>query len=268
LKVLSVRRPDGKYLICRDTSRTDKLHVVVTDADTGKPTCSLELAAPEFPLESAVFVWLGQREAAAWVGKKITRFDYHTGKVLSTKAVAGSLYPRDVAVDAGTISWVEGNARFGEVELFRLDLDTAKVKKLGATRMKRFTGNKIGFVPGGRFLHVADPDFYLLDRQTLKVVSRREFRGVDLLGLAFTADGKRFAVAAGSSIYIDRQLRTHDANLPTLIRVHDTRTGKTRAAFAPRSRWVFMRFSPGGRRLAVVNDDRTIELWQLPEVDR
>jgi WD40 repeat protein len=100
------------------------------------------------------------------------------------------------------------------------------------------------------------------------VVSWREFRGVDLLGLTFTPDGKRFAVAAGSAVYVDRNLNSYDANLPTRIRVHDTTTGKTLAAFAPATRRVLMRFSPDGQKLVVVNEDRTIELWDVSGPDR
>jgi WD40 repeat protein len=34
------------------------------------------------------------------------------------------------------------------------------------------------------------------------------------------------------------------------------------------TRWVSVKFSPGGKQLAVINDDGTFELWSLSALDR
>jgi WD40 repeat protein len=54
----------------------------------------------------------------------------------------------------------------------------------------------------------------------------------------------------------------------SVVRIHETRTGRTLGAFPASTRWVSVRFSPDGKQLAVANDDGTLELWDLSALDR
>ncbi len=127
------------------------------------------------------------------------------------------------------------------------------------------TGNRRGLVLGGKLFYIGDPGLYLYDRQTLKLAAQKAFKGLDLLALAFSADGSRYAVVTGGRIFIDDRLRRYDPETTSLVRVQDTLTGATRAAFPAPTRWCpILKFSPDGKRLAVVGDDGSLEVWDLP----
>jgi WD40 repeat protein len=268
LEVLSPREPDGRYLICRDTAAKEgQLAVQVIDAETGKAECSLALPPPE-RFADPTFVWLGDREALFSNESVFIRFDYHTGKVLGEgkwdgKAGLWASGGRRVLVDDGkAVSWIGGSPKYGVFEAHQADLVTGKVRQLGEVRMPQFTGNSCGLVPGGKYFYIGDPDLHLLDRKTLAVVASRRFRGADLLSLDFTAAGDRYAVATGGRIFVDRELRRWDSEAPSMVRIHETVSGKTLGAFPASTRWVSVRFAPDGR-LAVINNDDTIEVWDL-----
>jgi hypothetical protein len=91
------------------------------------------------------------------------------------------------------------------------------------------------------------------------------------LDITFTGDGSRYAVVTGGRIFIDLDyhLRLHqwDPQTPSLVRVHETLSGKTIGAFRASTRWIKIRLAPDGRRLAVINSDDTIEVWDLSALD-
>jgi hypothetical protein len=265
--VLSVREPDGRYALCADLAGKDRPGRVV-DCDTGKVVCEVKLPKPD-RFNSPLYVWLNEREAAVLVEDQLHRFDYQTGKVLETlKLQADGDAPRcsrgQLSEDRKTLYFIEGSARFGYFQAARADLATGKVTPVGRVDMPHFTGNRSGLVPGGKYFYVSEPDLYLLDRQPLTIAREKRFRKTDLLGLTFSADGTRYAVVTGSAVYIDRNLRRWDAGTQSLVRVHDTESGKTLAAFPASTRGPRPRFTPDGRKLVVLNDDDTLETWPLP----
>jgi WD40 repeat protein len=270
LPVLSAREPDGRYLICRDTAAQGDLAVQVIDAETGKPVCSLTLPLPE-AFSDPAFAWLGDCGVLYSNGKDFVRFDYRNGKVLDKGKWDGEVphwahRSGKVTTDDGkALAWIDGGGKSEEFKAHEADLATGKVRQLGEVRMPHFTGNASGLVPGGKYFYVSDPDMYLLDRKTMAVVASRRFRGADLLSLDFTAAGDRYAVVTGSRIYMDvvgQKLRRWDSQTPSMVRIHETFSGKTLGAFPASTRWVSVRFAPDGR-LAVINEDDTIEVWDL-----
>ena len=111
---------------------------------------------------------------------------------------------------------------------------------------------------------MADPNLYIYDRKSLKRVAAKKLDGVDILSLSFSGDGSRYALVSGGRIFIEDVLKWYDPKTQSIVRIHDTPSGKTLLAFAASTRWAHLKFSPDGRRLAVVNNDGTIEVWTLP----
>jgi WD40 repeat protein len=261
--ILSVREPDARYLLCCDyASKEDEPATQVVDADTGQTITSVKVPQS--------FCWLGEHEVLSAGDGRLVRFDCRSGKVLAELKNVEETPGRDgERVDGGkSWYWVQGDVEHGYLMARSLDLATGKTRIVGGTQVATYV-NYYGVVPGGKYFYGADPDVYLLDRRTLQLVARRRFRKVDVLGVTFTADGGRFAVVTGGAIHIiDEKLRRWDPGTRTLVRIHDALSGKTLGALSPATRWVKVRFGPDGNRLAVINDDNTIELWDLSSLPR
>jgi WD40 repeat protein len=270
-KVLSIH-PDGKFLACRDAAGPkDNKTIKILDADTARDRFALTCSDKEY---SDSCVWSGDHEVVYCSGKRLFRCDYQAGKVL-----------KEVKLEKESISFQKGSAELdahgkslywmntrGErrrmCQAWSIDLDTGKIHSIAKVGMDHHAG-KHGLVPGGKYVYLADPHVYLLDRQTLRVAARREFRKTDLLDITFTGDGRHYAVVTGGRILIDLdRLQRRDPRTPSLVRVHETLSGKTVGAFRASTRWIKIRFAPDGRRLAVINDDDTIEVWDLSAGDQ
>lgn len=268
LQVLSARAPDGKYLICRDlAAEGNQVRLKVIDAATGGMMSTLDL--PDWgPFAQPLFLWVNEAEALLYAGERLTRFDFRQGKVVKEikaerESPGAGRYTFTPTLDGAEYHWIMGSPRFGSVEGWTIDLLTGKVRSLGKKDLPRFTGNRGGLVPGNRYFHVGDPDLYLLDRKTLDVVAEKHFRGVDLLDLAFSGDGERYAVVTGGRIHVDGSFRQWDPQIQSLVRVHETLSGKTLAAFPTATRRARCQLSPDGKRVVVINDDDTLESWDL-----
>ena len=60
------------------------------------------------------------------------------------------------------------------------------------------------------------------------------------------------------------QAPTHaDAEKQILVRIHDTLSGRTVGAFASAAGVREVKFDATGRRLVVIHDDDSLELWDL-----
>jgi WD40 repeat protein len=261
---VSFREPDGKYAIAVGND-ADKETARVVECETAKVVFELPLPKRDWLQRLPRIVWIDDNEALCITGDNIIRFDYRKGKVVKEWTGTSDRGAAYLSEDGKILYFLDGNAKYTQLEGHTLDLATGKFDDIGRVQMKHFTGNRHGLVPDGKHFYISDPDLYLLDRKTLKVEVEKHFRKTDMLGLTFNADGSRYAVITGGAIHVDRNLNRLDSGAQSLIRVHETKTGKTLWAFSPSTRWVGVQFSPDGRKLAVENDDDTIELWTLPE---
>jgi DNA-binding beta-propeller fold protein YncE len=134
-------------------------------------------------------------------------------------------------------------------------------------RLKSFTGNASGLVPGGKYFYVADPGMQIFDRSTLEPVAESQLKGKDLLSVEFAPDGSRYAAITGARIFVRDILEHYDPGTQSIVRVHETRTGKTLFAFPSTTRWARVGFTSDGEGLVVTNDDDTLEIWRLPDID-
>ena len=73
------------------------------------------------------------------------------------------------------------------------------------------------------------------------------------------------AVVTGGRIFVDNSLRQWDPKTNSIVRIHETLSGKTLLAFPAPARWLrALRFSPDGKSLLVA-DEGALEVWPMPE---
>jgi WD40 repeat protein len=270
-----IRPSDGRFAICFPAP--NGLDSWDRPADANKPARVIDAESGQFishvPLTNAWMFWIDDNEAAMVEhsldkGKsQIRRFDYRTGKILSTTKMdddwygAGELSEDGRSVFAFEIE-SEGRATWAAPDI--LSLSTGKVTKPARDHSDRARVHRAGLVPGGKYFYLADPHLYIYDRKTMKQVAKEMFDGVDLLGLTFSGDGSRNAIVSGGRIFVEDLFKWYDPKTQSIVRIHETLSGKTLLAFPASTRWARVRFSPDGKRLAVINDDGTIEVWMLP----
>lgn len=264
--VRSERPPDGKYLLCHDEAeKGGKWTLLTVDADTGKTVASIEL-----PKYGGEYLWMSANVVRCALDKKIQYFDCRTGK--SVKEIPpvkdfppSTKYSRSAdGLSLYCVDVFEGRY----VEALSRNLAGGEEKTLASIRPESGAVNKYGMVPGGKYVYAGDPDLFLLEWPNMKVVAQRRFRKADLLDLAFTHRGDRYAVVTGGRIFIDETLRSWDPKTASIVRIHETLSGKTLAGFPTSTRWARVRFSPDDNRLAIINDDNTIEVWDLSKLPR
>jgi WD40 repeat protein len=273
----------------------------IIDADSGEVICSLKLPADRF--HNRVY-WLNDREAVLATGYHLCRFNYHTGQILSDAEIDNNNFwngcPGALSEDgksivlvivAGGMMW----QREGQIEF--VDAMTGAVTK--SARFDLAAGGRyIGLVPGGKYFCLCGPGMDIFDRETAKLIAGRTFRDCELLAAAFSPDGSLYAVVECAGIPLnltrselegdliaeafgwrgDRDVargytaKMDDLDLPSynpavqsLVRLHDTLTGRTVFAFPAESRCVEVRFAPDGKSLALTNDEGTVSIWQLPD---
>lgn len=271
LTIVSVRPPDAKFGIGFPAAEIDRLDIYqpghfkasILDLDTMECLRQIELPATKYDLQ---FCWVDDRLAVIFTGKETCVFDYQKGTIVKrADAPTGRSLGRSLLAENPVIwSFGASDIRMGTGALRKMDLDSFAVTEVGEVRLDRLTGNTSGIAPGGR-CYIGDPGMYIFDLKSLKPVSARDFRDRDLLEVAFDATGDRYAVVTGGRIFINNNFQELDPKTTSIIRVHDTRTGRTLLAWPASTRWIrAMAFSPSGDRLAIVNEDATIETWPLP----
>ena len=264
----SGRHPDGRYLIGSADGGDKKRLLQVFDVEADKVVSSVKV--PTETYGSLNLFWANDREVYAVSGGELCHFDATTGRVLARRKFEARLGRSDRLTEDGKDFFVIGGGipKYTTVEVRRVGVESGKETPVGEFRLGTFSGNDRGLVPGGKWFYVGDPGFYLFDSRTLMPVTSRAFCGISSLSLDFTADGSRFAVVTGGRIFVDRKLRQWDPQTQSVVRVHQTETGRTLGAFPASTRWVSVKFSPDGKQLAVTNDDGTFELWELSALER
>jgi WD40 repeat protein len=268
----SIREPDGRYLIGTTESDENSRTLQVFDVEAGKVIATVNVPSDAFSILRVC--WINDREAVAVTGGELCHFDVTSGKVFARRKLAIKLGRNaGLTEDGKTFFVIDGGIpKYPHVRIDRVSVETGKASRVGEFSLRRFTGNKGGLVPSGKFFYIADPGFYLFERQSLKPVMSRSFRGTNSLSLDFTRDGSRFAVVTGGRIYVDlgpgQELRRWDAQTQSVVRIHDTETGRTLGAFRPSTHQASVRFAPDGKQLVVINGDGTFELWDLTGLNR
>jgi len=264
----SSREPDGRYLIGKAGAGEKEQILQVFDVEAGKLVASVKL--PREWHSSFHLFWVSDHEVLVVTAKELCRFDVITGEVLARRKFEVELGRWTRLTDNRKDFFVidGGIPKYPTVEVRRVGVESGEATAVGEFRLRTFSGNRASLVPGDKYFYIGDPGFYLFDSRTLKPVTSRAFRGTNSLSLDFTRDGTRFVVVTGGTIYVDRNLRQWDPQTQSVVRIHDTETGRTLGAFPASTRWVSVKFSPAGKQLAVTNDDGTFELWDISALNR
>jgi WD40 repeat protein len=265
-RIDSVREPDGGLVFCQDVSgQSGKSHAIF-EADTGRAVCTIALPGND-RLVSGRFLWLNEREGLWLTPDLMARVDLRDGRIIEQKACdgRGGLGRSDwvLSDDRKQLLLFSCSPKGAGLELHALDLATGKVSEVAKDHLPQQVANRCGVVPGGKYFHAGDPDLFLLDRRTLKVVAQRRFDGLSLDRLVFTPDGQRYVAVTAGKPPLGKDALPADAEKTILVRLHDTLSGHTVGAFTATAGVREAKCDATGRRLVVIHDDDSLELWDL-----
>ena len=284
----SVCPSDGRYVLC-PLARDPKMPIQVFDVETGKALCEVALpltwsgagVTDHYAAGVKRVHWLNDQEVLCigyfidntGAGNQWWRFNYRTGEVLSKGTIEvetqnSLLNGLGETTENGKRLLVilgRGKGSWGTLRGEWIDTATLISKKCGEADLDREPNGDFGLVPGGKYFHVGS---HIFDRDTLELVAARDFPRDTLTMMAFSPDGSRYAAV------IEKARRPEEwpvidepewyRKRATLVRIHETLSGRTLLAFTPSAAVQKLAFSANGRRLATANDDGTIEVWDLP----
>ena len=261
----AVRPTDGRYVLCPDAQcfadrRTDApdppATVKVLDADAGKVVGIFPLAV-HWRYGATAFLWPGGTDVVCVDDGTLRRFDLRSGVVSETVKVD---FEHDnalfnglalLAEDGRTVFSPEAGGKQAVGKLTHYDLTDHQTSSPQPLQLPAYDDGYVqGLVPDGRQFYLAGPNVMLFDRRTAEPTLVRMFRGTELMAIAFSNDGRRFAVATREANG-DPARRWPRAGA-AVLRVHDSATGRTLfAADLPDGEVRGLRFSPDGGRVAV-----------------
>ena len=286
----SVRPFDGRYVLCPLT-RDPKKPIQVIDVETGKALCEASLplmwddfAASDYHVASAGSVfWLNDEEALCvglfledhtGTGFHWWRLNYRTGKTLAEGSgdndIENSLwFGRPALTEDGKRLLVLhgfGKGSWGALNGAWIDTTTMVSQKLGEAKLDRKPNGDFGLVPGGKYFHIGS---HIFDRQTLKLVAARDFPRDTLNTIVFSPDGSRYAAEIAKTRGQDDWPGIDEwswyRRYPALVRVQETLSGRTLSVSSPSAAASRLAFSADGKRVAMANDDGTIEVRDVPD---
>ena len=285
----SVRPSDGRYVLCPLT-RDPRVPIQVIDVETGKALgeVALPLTWGDFGVTEHTTAgvrrthWLNDQEVLctgyfieSGTGSRDQwwRFNYRTGQVLEEgpidiKTQNSLLNGRGELTEDGRHLFVIdgiGKGSWGTLRGEWIDTTTLASQKLDEVKVDREPNGDFGLVPGGKYFHIGS---YIFDRQTLKLVAARDFPRHTLSKIVFSPDGRRYAAEIVKACGVDDWPGIDDwswyRKYPSLVRVHETLTGRTLLAFSPSAAVVRLAFSADGQHVATATDDGTIEVRDVP----
>jgi hypothetical protein len=274
---IGARPSDGRYALCarilvRDHGgHADKYGPFkIVDLKNGKTVCDVPLAI-HWRHTNTKLAWLPDDILLIIDGGIWYRVNYLTGKIIEKVAIdirkQNGLYNgRGWPTEDGRHFYIlDGGGKCNWLEVSTHQIRSGIEEKLGTINLNYGCWcNDRGLVPGGKYFFFGDPGLYIYNRETLKPVIVKEFKHADILGLQFSPDGTRYAIVTGGRMSVSDELKIHDPQIRSIIRVHDTVTGRTLFAFYSSTRWTrAMTFSPDGKRLVLLREDGVIEARQL-----
>jgi len=262
----SIRPTDGRYAICfsaaakgrlpDESSDTSDEPARVFDAERGQFVATL-------PIKDSTVHWIDGHEIAVLErnseGKDVVRrFNYLSGKIVSTINSGHTDFAGELAEDGCSVFSFRGGPGTHLASPCVLDIITGKVMEDDFRNGESVRASMAGLVPDGKHFYLANPHIYVYDRKTSKQVAKKLLDGVEILSLSFSQNGSRYALACRD------QLKWYEPRSRSIVRIHDTLSGRTLLALAASTRWARVKLSRDGKRLTVINDDGTIEVWTLP----
>jgi len=275
----SIRPSDGKYALCSSTAGADVSAMTggrtpppatMVDMDNGKVVSTIDLPLFWGVIGSRLY-WCGRNQAAVWVADRLQRIDCVTGNVLHGRGVldagaASMLWHGrgEVTEDHKRIfMWDRTHGKYStrRIMVWSVDIETGKVLGRCDTVQYIGGGGVGGLVPGGKHFFIAGEGMYILSRETGKTVRQRQVGHEDIRNVAFSPDGARYAVVTYGGVFSGDSLEQLDPETTSVVRIHETLTGKTLMAFpSPMERVRALRFSPDGKGLLLAGKS-IVELW-------
>jgi WD40 repeat protein len=150
-----------------------------------------------------------------------------------------------------------------QIEVQVVEVATGLRRRVGAAAAPWLPSGPRGLVPGGTFLHVGTQ---IYDRQTLRLISAKHLRGMEIESLTFSREGRCYV-----AVSTDRQVADFVGPAVSTaplgwITMHETKTGRTLLALPVQDSPVQrVALAPDARRLAVVLADNSLQVWNVPE---
>ena len=165
INVLSIREPDGKYLISQEIPEGRKT-LQVRDTDTGQVIATTTL--PQCAnFDNSSFFWIGDNEVLCLVRNQLYRFDYRkraiVGKPLRIEEMPGG---KAKAGRGRQVDLLGSDLGTGHFATKSLNLVTGKVQTHGRGQLGSSFFMASGVVPGGKLFYLYDVDLHLFDRRT------------------------------------------------------------------------------------------------------
>ncbi|MFM9116864.1 MAG: WD40 repeat domain-containing protein, partial [Planctomycetota bacterium] len=111
-----------------------------------------------------------------------------------------------------------------QIEVQVVEVGTGVRRRVGAAAAPWLPSGPRGLVPGGAFLHVGTQ---IYDRQTLRLVSAKHLRGMEIESVTFSREG-RYYVAVSTDRQVLDYVGPAVAQSPLgWITMHETKTGRT-----------------------------------------
>lgn len=258
-------RTDGRFAVyALVTEPTGPVKVV--DADSGAIMCEVALP-PSFHYRHSRFIWIGDAEIFWCHQDDWARIDYRAGKITARGGVdiskQNSLFNGrgELTEDGKTLFHVGGDYRSGKLDVVSTDLTTMQTTELPEFAPERWPHGDFQLIPGGKWFMIG---LQIYERDTRRRVAMKDLGRLDILSSAVSADGTRAAIVTGERIYIDNNFNAYDSGTKSIVRIHELPSMKTVQAFFPQTRWIRqLVFSPDASRIAVLDDDNTIEVRPL-----
>jgi len=259
---LPTQPPDGKCLLGRfHNPEGAPAQLGLVDADTGGRMCLF----PDRGLTADRVLWFGDTQAFLLEDHRLVRIDYRQGKILQSLPIEMDLGPTKVM---GELRWSDRSPVvpfYGwtshQMEVNTLNLETGKLSRADLIpQLKPF--NIVASAAGGdRLCLGSEGALRCLASETHRVLVERRFTHTRLEELRWSAASPWFAVEL-------QRLDSAPRDWPTrMIGIGDIHTGRLLGSIpAARASQFFL--SPEGRRLVLVHEDNTLELWDLAELHK